>query len=78
MLVSVFLMKALAKSAITLPPDSSSLVLHVVLKGLSHILDVAIPKTFSPDKSVGKKFFKLQHLRCGTGPLNILYLIQMH
>ena len=39
------------------------------LKGLSHILDVAIPKTFSPDKSVGKKFFKLQHLRCGTGPL---------
>ena len=46
--------------------------LEEIQKGLSHILDVAIPKTFSPDKSVGKKFFKLQHLRCGTGPLNCL------
>ena len=38
-------------------------------KALSHILDVALSKTFSPDKSLRKKFSNVQHLRCGSGPL---------
>ena len=38
------------------------------IKALSHILDVVFSKTFSPDKSLRKKFLKIQHLRFETGP----------
>ena len=38
-------------------------------KGQSHLLDVGLWQTSSPDKSIRKKLFKLQHLRCGTGSL---------
>ena len=39
------------------------------LKVMSHILDVVFSKTFSADKSLRKKFLKIQHLRCETEPL---------
>ena len=56
--------------------DSHYLTLHDIdiwillyLKALSHILDVVFSKTFFGGICREKKFSKIQHLRCETGPL---------
>ena len=40
-------------------------------KALSHILDVVFSKTFFGGICREKKFSKIQHLRCETGPLTV-------
>ena len=43
-------------------------------KALSHFLDVVFSKTFFVGICREKKFSKIQHLRCETGPLSIMLL----